>query len=685
MTNIPITPLPGVCKVQSAYANSIQAAYSNGKPASGRFTDMDGVRTIAGMPEKIGGWTTALSTAVTGTPRGLRDWRDFSQNVYLGIGTHSKLFYLLNGALTDISPWRSILTGTLTNALDVTNGSKTVTVHHTAHGLSTGDYIQLVAGSAVGGITPANVFNPITKSDANTYTFVNTSAATSTVTGGGGTITYTYYRITIATPFDVVNGSKTVTVHHTAHGATIGDYVTISGASAIGGITPSGEVQVVTTADANTWTFTWTSAATSTVTGGGGSPNFQYGLNIGLIDATTVSGYGNGGYGNNGYGQNSAVGTTTPPRVWSLQRYGQQLYASPINGTIYIFDPTIGGRAYPLYNAPSAVLWMHITPERFVFALGSSTTNLMQIQWPDQADTTAWTATATNTANSRTLQEGSYLVSAISPRDGITLVSSNSSMYVLNYTGDANVYASVLASRGGNAIGPLAMASLNGIAYWMSDDEFYSWNGAIQPLPTDDIRDYVFGNLNRAQAYKNCAGTNIAKKEVIFFYVSSASSEIDSYAIYHIDQQCWDIGKVLKRTSWIDRDLFSTPMSVDSSGFIYNQETGVDNNGMNLDSYVVFSPTTIAKGERNIDISSFFVDFERQSGNVNLTINTQTYPQDPIVANGPYAIAADDSTPRIDFRIGAKMIGFKLESNVVGGDWRLGLPVVEGQIAGGRR
>src|SRR5581483_11794850 len=220
---------------------------------------------------------------------------------------------------------------------------------------------------------------------------------------------------------------------------------------------------------------------------------------------------------------------------------------------------------------------------------------------------------------------------------------------------------------------------------WMSPSDLWMWNGAVQPLPTDDIRDFVFKNLNLSQAYKFCAGTNIAKKQVIFFYVSAAGTEIDSYLIYHTDQNCFSTGTVLKRTSWIDRGLFSYPQSVDASGFIYNQDSGVDSNGNAIDSYIVLSPLDISNGDRNMDIFTLIPDFKRQTGNVSFSVTTQTYPQDNAVTNGPYTIAADGSTPRIDVRIGAKLAGAKIESNVVGGDWRLGLPRIEAQPAGGRR
>lgn len=674
MSLIPLKYPPGVCKVNSPYSDKIQG---------GRYSDMDGAIFIGGYPEKIGGWMTALSTAVPGTPRGIKDWRDNNSVTYLGIGTHSKLLYLSAGALTDITPWRSILTGTLTNPLTTTLNSTTVTVAHTAHGLSTGDYIQLVAGSAIGGITPAGVFNPITKVDANTYTFVNGTAASSAVSNGGGTVTYTYYRITLTNPFNTTISSSTVTVNHTNHGAIVGDYVTISNSSAIGGITPTGEVQVVTSAT-NSWTFTWTSSATSTVAGGGGSPQFQYDLSIGNVDSATSFGYGTGGYGNGGYGQNGAVGVTTPPRVWALAKYGQQLLASPYGQTIYIWDPTTGGRAYPMYGAPSACLWMLVTPERFVFAVGT-TSAYMQVQSSDQTNYNTWTAAVGNTAFARTLQEGAYLIGGIPVRDQVILIFSNTTAYLFNYSGDQYFYNSSTAAIGSGLIGPLAAAVLSGIAYWMSPSEFWMWNGAVQPLPSDDIRDFVFKNINLAQAYKFCAGTNIAKKQVIFFYVSAAGTEIDSYVIYHIDQNCWSIGTVLKRTSWVDRGLFSYPQAVDASGFIYNQDSGVDANTSPLDSYIVLSPLDISSGDRHMDIFTLIPDVKRQTGNISLSILTQTYPQDAISTNGPYTMAGDTSTPRIDLRIGAKLAGAKLESNVLGGDWRLGLPRIEAQPAGGRR
>jgi len=168
-------------------------------------------------------------------------------------------------------------TGSLgTNPFVVTNGSPTITVTHSSHGLSVGDRVTYAGSSAVGGITPNSVEMVIASVvNANSYTVNFTSNASSGATGGGSSVTFTANNGTQtlgSNPFSVSNTSATITVAHTAHGLVVGNYVTFSGSDAIGGLTPNAvEMKVVTVPDANSYTVTFTSAATSTVSGGGGS------------------------------------------------------------------------------------------------------------------------------------------------------------------------------------------------------------------------------------------------------------------------------------------------------------------------------------------------------------------------------------------------------------------------------
>ena len=162
------------------------------------------------------------------------------------------------------------------NPFVVTNGSATITVTHTSHGLAVGDRIQFSGSAAVGGITPNGVDMAILSvPDANSYTVAFTSAASSGATGGGSSVTFKVNAITQDlpdNPFAVSNASATITVTHTSHGLAVGHKVTFTGSDAIGGITPNAvEMEVAGVTDANTYTVSFTSNATSTVSGGGGT------------------------------------------------------------------------------------------------------------------------------------------------------------------------------------------------------------------------------------------------------------------------------------------------------------------------------------------------------------------------------------------------------------------------------
>lgn len=681
MTNVPLSFLPGVCKVNSAYADTKQGGVIDGRQAVGRFTDMDKAQFVAGFPEKIGGWSKETQTAFTGVPRGMKDWRDNSQVIYLGVGTNLKLYYYSQTMEVDITPWRAIVTGTLVNALSTTINTTSVNVHSVAHGLSVGDYVMLTASALVGGIQIADVYFVATVVDADHYT-ITADTATATEANGGGTTSYSYFRKQLTNPFSTVSGSATVTVADAAHGAQQGDYVTFANASAVGGLTINGEY-VITTVSANTYTIAASSTASSTASGGG-TVSVQYDISVGRQDSTLAFGYGIGGYGSGSYGTTASTSILLAARTWCIQNYGQQMLANPSGGTIYVWDPTIGGRAYPMYGAPTSVLGMFVTPERFVIAMGVN--NLaMQLAWPDQDDYTQWTSLPTNTANEgRTLQEGSYLINGVAVRDGVSMVFSNTAAYNFDYTGDNEVYASTLAGKQCGLIGPLALCVVGGVVYWMSNSEFWLWNGSVQALPSDDIRDFVFQDINITQAAKFVVGSNIAKKQVIFRYCSSSATENDRYVMWHIDQNCWSCG-TMNRTSWIDKNLFSYPMATDTNGYLYNHDYGHDADGAAMDSYIVFNPMDIADGNRLMDVWGFIPDFKRLTGDAQVYPLGRDYPSSSDVTYGPYTIDDGGTTPIIDFRLSGRLFGYKLEQNVIGGDWRLGMPHADVTPAGARR
>jgi hypothetical protein len=119
-------------------------------------------------------------------------------------------------------------------------------------------------------------------------------------------------------PFSMTIGSATVTVTDTSHGAEVNDYVTLSGASAAGGITISGEYQIVTVIDNNTYTITHSSPATSTATGGGASVSAAYQINTGSVGGVVGLGWGAGAWGEGAWGTQRTEGIPIDIRLWSL-------------------------------------------------------------------------------------------------------------------------------------------------------------------------------------------------------------------------------------------------------------------------------------------------------------------------------------------------------------------------------
>jgi len=207
-------------------------------------------------------------------------------------------------------------------------------------------------------------------------------------------------------PFATTAGSTLVTVTHTNHGAIEGDFVSFSGATAVGGITIDGWYQIVEKLDNNSYIIEHSAAASSTATGGGGSVGYTYEINVGNAGSVEGLGWGAGPWGAETWGTSrTSAGLRLDLRTWSLAEYGNELLALASSGTLYLWQEQTDARAEAVTNAPASARAMFVTGERFVMLLG--TTTPMTVQWPDRDDITDWTPSAVNTANSRTLQYGS--------------------------------------------------------------------------------------------------------------------------------------------------------------------------------------------------------------------------------------------------------------------------------------
>lgn len=157
--------------------------------AEGRWGDGNNVRFRLGRAQVIGGWESLTTTLLQGVCRAVFPWTDNNAILNVAFGTHSKVQLWQGGSVFDITPFGPP-TPLPTDPLGTTNTSPTVSVHHVAHGYTTGLSLKVFGAAAVGGITPNGTFT-ITVDDADHYHFTFVSNATSTATGGGSSIVVT--------------------------------------------------------------------------------------------------------------------------------------------------------------------------------------------------------------------------------------------------------------------------------------------------------------------------------------------------------------------------------------------------------------------------------------------------------------------------------------------------------------
>ncbi|NDG31440.1 hypothetical protein EB118_15405, partial [bacterium] len=321
----------------------------------------DKIRFRQGTPEKIGGWARISTNTFLGVCRSLWNWVTLNTENLMGVGTNQKYYIERGGLYNDITPIKTRnYTASLTNPFDTTNTSTTVTVNDTAHGAQVGDLVYFSGASAVGGI-PAEKINTrhviATVVNANAYTIAVTTAATSTVTGGGGTVIAEYFINTYqlgANPFATTNGSPTVVVTAASHGAITGDFVTFSGATAVAGLTLNNEYKI-TVINSGSYSITASSNANATTTGGGSSVLASYQISIGPEIQIATSGWGSGGWGISSWG--GSVVSYDALRIWSANNWGEDLVYGPRGGNIYYWDAStsVTTRGVAIETLPGAI------------------------------------------------------------------------------------------------------------------------------------------------------------------------------------------------------------------------------------------------------------------------------------------------------------------------------------------
>jgi hypothetical protein len=395
------------------------------------------------------------------------------------------------------------------------------------------------------------------------------------------------------------------------------------------------------------------------------------GFVTGLATATTLTGYGNNVYGAFAYGvPRPELGSLTPASTWSLDTWGGFLVGcSSADGKLYEWDLNTSSDAVQIANSPEDCQGLLVTDERILFALGADG-NARKIAWSDQEDNTNWTPSATTQAGDIELTTVGTIQCAKRIRGNI-LIFTDVDVHLSTYIGPPYIYSFERAGTGCGVISKNAVAVNDSACVWMSNSGFWVYDGFVKPLECD-VGDYVFSNLNTQQNSKIYCVHNSAFGEVWWFYPSSSSNENDSYVVFNYREGHWAIGKI-NRTCGFDRGVFSTPVWLNSSGYIYDHEVGLDYESS--DVYAESGPVEIGDGKRVFSMTGLIPD-EKTAGDVQARFSTKFYPNATEYNYGPYSMNSPTS-----LRISGRQLAVRIEA-ARNADWRVGVVRLEGKAGG---
>ena len=505
----------------------------------------------------------------------------------------------------------------------------------------------------------------------------------------------------LTNPF-TTNGTTTVSVADTSHNAIQGDFVTFDSFSSIDGLDMNQEFEITSITDANNYTVTHTSTASGSTSGGGGSGNAKYQINIGPATSTYGLGWGTDTWGSSTWGSaSSASDVVLVGRNWSLDNFGEDLIATVLDGGTFIWDTSggTGARATALSNAPTASRFSLVsTDTRHLLVFGTETTigstgtqDDLFFRFSDREDATDFTPVATNEAGSLRISDGSKIVGAVKSA-GQILVWTDTSLHGIQFVGTPFTFG--LRQLGANAglIAQHAAIEVNGVAYWMSDDAFYLYDGVVKKMPCS-VQDFVFDDISYTNKNDIAVGLNTAYNEIIWYYPSANATQIDRAVAYNYLEGTWYTVS-LGRTTWLGAYVYEKPIATEynasatanistilgltaGASFIYEHESGNNQaDGTAITAFLETGSVEIADGDQLMSISKLVPDFDNLTNTMTARLTLEQYPQSSSNVTSNASITS--TTEKVSVRGRGRAVKIRYTTNTVNDTpWRLGSQKLE--------
>ena len=606
--------------------------------AEGRWVDSDNVRFRYGLPEKVSGWASLVTDTIVGVVRKQHAFVDISGNRYVALGSDKCLLIYFEGQLYDITPVRAALTSATIATTDTSAVCEITT--GTAHGLIAGDIVLL-----------DNV----------------------TLPSGTG-----YVDSDFEDKLFQVTGVSSTTV----------------------------------------FTITQSTAATATVATGGSIDVIPY-ENVGPAAQSYGYGWGVDTWGSGAWGEAaSASNVTLEPGLWSLDNYGQVLIATIANGKTFTWNAGEASRlttrastttsGFETTNNPTASRLTLVSPTtRHLCHFGTETTigdsttqDDMFIRFSDQENINLYSPTAINTAGTFRLQDGTKIIGALKAKETI-LVWTDNSLYTMKYVGAPFTFGFEQVGTNCGLIGKNAAVEIDGVAYWMSGNGFFLFDGTVKSMQCS-IEDYVYDLIDTTKGQQVAAGIDNLHTEVVWYYPSTSSEYNDQYVVYNYGEstpqlQVWYPGTEA-RTSWIDASVYPNPFATkynstasgtfpvivgeDGLGQTVYFEHHVGTDQVNPDGSTTAITSTLTSfdfdlgvqgdGEYFLAMRRFLPDFKNLQGSIQMTLAVKRYPSQSSIdtALSPFTITT--STTKVDTRARGRFANVKITNTGISEDWRFG-------------
>ena len=630
--------------------------------AENRWVDSDNVRFRYGLPEKVGGWASLTTDTIVGVVRKQHAFVDNDGNRYVALGTDKFLLLYFEGQLYDITPVKTTLTSA---TIATTNGSPTCTITKAAHGVKVGDIVQLDSVTLPGGTG----FNDSDFEDKN--------------------------------------------------------------------------FQVISVPTTGTFTINQSSNASGTVSTGGSLSIIPY-EPVGPREQTYGYGWGMDPYGNGNWGEAAAASDVTlEPGLWSLSNFGEVLIATVLNGKTFTWNSGIGARLttrastttsnFETTNNPTKTRVTLVSPTtRHLIHLGTETTvgtpstqDDMFIRFSDQEAINTYAPSATNTAGTQRLQDGTKIMGALKAKE-VILIWTDNALYTMKFIGSPFTFGFEQVGTNCGLIGQNAVVEIDGAAFWLSPKGFFMFDGTVKSLSCT-VEDSVFDNFATTKGQQVNAGLNNLFTEITWYYPSSTSDFNNKYVVFNFGESAGVPGGVWytgteARTSWMDATIYPNPYAtkysstgtgtfpavVGQTGLgqttYFEHEVGTDQVNPNgtttaVSSFIQSFDFDLEQRSRNqrgqasgpkiagevfIALRRFVPDFKTLQGNAKVTIGLKRYPQQSSTSSTYSPFTITSTTTKKDTRARGRFCSFKIENDAASESWRFGTFRVDIQPDGRR-